>query len=73
MEFDDRILTQSTRSRESDNQTLGRQTLILSIEGTLDQLTAMEDELTQLPDPLPLFAAELRRGLAEVLGYHDDN
>ena len=44
----------------------------VTLELLLDTLTAVGDQVAELPPPLGLFATELEAGLAEVLGVAGD-
>ena len=49
----------------------GHTTPILSLEGLVDLLAALELELSKLPEPLPLFSRELVDGIAASLAVKE--
>ena len=68
MVFDNQILPHPPQAGA-----IGAERPVLSLEGVYELLLALDGELNALPDPLPLFVAEVKRGLAEALGvFHDD-
>ena len=61
------------RLPEPDDLTLpqGGTTPIMSLIGLVDLLSALEPELSELPEPYPLFARELASGILERMGVSE--